>query len=235
MMYGLEERLKELEDRLNDVSRSHASRVEMASHMPTFGGDFIDDKFLTEVEAATFLGVSVRSLQSWRLTGKGPRFCKFEKAVRYPQSALVRWTSSRAVESTAQADRLDVAIIGVDMAEKPSVGITVLDSDEGRFSIKTPVQNAMVFLITGEGGSGKSTLAKMLLDRKIICKYTETGETHYNKGINNKKMLEDIKSCLAQGNNIAFCGIEMEFEKTILGISNIPFLELECRRDRSSW
>ena len=66
-----------------------------------------NEKFLNEVEAATFLGVSVRSLQSWRLTGKGPRFCKFEKAVRYAQADLSQWASSRAVQSTAQADRLD--------------------------------------------------------------------------------------------------------------------------------
>ena len=69
-----------------------------------------NEKFLNEVEAATFLGVSVRSLQSWRLTGKGPRFCKFEKAVRYSQVDLARWASARAVQSTAQAEGLDSGV-----------------------------------------------------------------------------------------------------------------------------
>lgn len=66
-----------------------------------------ENKLLTETDAAQMLGLSVRSLQGWRLNGRGPKYLKLSKAVRYSQADLTAWLESRAVGSTAQADRLD--------------------------------------------------------------------------------------------------------------------------------
>ena len=40
-------------------------------------------KLVNEKEAAKFLGLSVRTLQAWRLQGKGPKWKKLGRAVRY--------------------------------------------------------------------------------------------------------------------------------------------------------
>jgi hypothetical protein len=56
---------------------------------------------LNEGEAAQFLRVSIRSLQSWRVSGSGPAFLKIGRAVRYDRGTLTQWLSSRARASTA--------------------------------------------------------------------------------------------------------------------------------------
>jgi len=38
---------------------------------------------LTDTEVAQQLGLSVATLRAWRLKGKGPRFVRFGRAVRY--------------------------------------------------------------------------------------------------------------------------------------------------------
>ena len=43
---------------------------------------------LREAEAARRLGTSVRTLQKWRCSGKGPRFVRLSRAVRYDPSDL---------------------------------------------------------------------------------------------------------------------------------------------------
>jgi hypothetical protein len=41
------------------------------------------DAALNENQAAEFLGVSVRTLQAWRVRGGGPRYCKIGRSVRF--------------------------------------------------------------------------------------------------------------------------------------------------------
>lgn len=57
------------------------------------------DRFITEREAASILGVSVRTLQAWRYDskGRGPTHSKFQKCVRYRLSALYEWTSRHEI------------------------------------------------------------------------------------------------------------------------------------------
>lgn len=43
---------------------------------------------LNEKQAAAFLGVSVKTLQSWRFLRKGPPYIKMGAAVRYQQAGL---------------------------------------------------------------------------------------------------------------------------------------------------
>ncbi len=56
---------------------------------------------LTEKEAATLLGVSVRTMQNWRQTGAGPRFFKIGRAVRYSERDLADFVAARARTSTS--------------------------------------------------------------------------------------------------------------------------------------
>ena len=53
-------------------------------------------------EAATRLGVRTQTLARWRVEGRGPRFIKVGRAVRYRESDLERWIEERLRESTSQ-------------------------------------------------------------------------------------------------------------------------------------
>jgi predicted site-specific integrase-resolvase len=54
-----------------------------------------------EAEAARLLGLSVRTLQKWRWTGKGPEFVRLNGAVRYQRSDLDRFVASGRRTSTS--------------------------------------------------------------------------------------------------------------------------------------
>ena len=62
------------------------------------------DAAVTENQAAEFLGVSVRTLQAWRIRGGGPRYCKIGRAVRYQRKVLVAFQEACTVSSTTEAD-----------------------------------------------------------------------------------------------------------------------------------
>jgi hypothetical protein len=46
------------------------------------------DKLVTEAEAADFLSLTVKTLQNWRYSGKGPPYYKFQRNVRYSMADL---------------------------------------------------------------------------------------------------------------------------------------------------
>ena len=56
---------------------------------------------LTESEASLRLGLSVRTLQKWRLQGNGPRFVKLGHAVRYDPADLDEYISTARRTSTS--------------------------------------------------------------------------------------------------------------------------------------
>ncbi|HKI68023.1 MAG TPA: helix-turn-helix domain-containing protein [Verrucomicrobiae bacterium] len=63
------------------------------------------DHWVDEFQAAEFLGVSVKTMRTWRLRGDGPPFGKFGRSVRYRWSTLTGWANSRERNSTsANAD-----------------------------------------------------------------------------------------------------------------------------------
>jgi hypothetical protein len=67
----------------------------------------LPDKSLTEAEAAEFLHLQARTLQSWRYRRPpcGPKFLAYSsRAVRYRLSDLVAWQNSRAVETVERPD-----------------------------------------------------------------------------------------------------------------------------------
>jgi excisionase family DNA binding protein len=68
----------------------------------------IQHEMLSETEAAQILRISVRTLQSWRVKGNGPRFAHIGRAVRYPRSELERWIEQRTFAHTSAADAAKV-------------------------------------------------------------------------------------------------------------------------------
>jgi len=62
------------------------------------------DYAINEAQAAEFLGVSVRTLQAWRVRGGGPPYTKIGRAVRYQRRALIQFQQDHTVTSTSEAD-----------------------------------------------------------------------------------------------------------------------------------
>lgn len=62
------------------------------------------DAALSENQAAEFLGVSVRTLQAWRVRGGGPRYLKMGSSVRYQRRWLVAFQKAHTVGSTSESD-----------------------------------------------------------------------------------------------------------------------------------
>ncbi len=58
-------------------------------------------ELLTERDASKLLCLSVRTLQKWRLSGRGPRFLKLGHAVRYDRAELERFLAKARRASTS--------------------------------------------------------------------------------------------------------------------------------------
>lgn len=57
---------------------------------------------LREQEAAQLLGFTPRTLQAWRVTGRGPTYIRISsRAVRYRRSDLIAWTEEHRRTSTS--------------------------------------------------------------------------------------------------------------------------------------
>ncbi|QDG76717.1 AlpA family transcriptional regulator [Labrenzia sp. PHM005] len=56
---------------------------------------------LNETKAAEYLGLSIRTLQAWRVRGEGPVFVKLGRAVRYRPDDLQAWVNDRIAASTS--------------------------------------------------------------------------------------------------------------------------------------
>jgi len=57
------------------------------------------------VDAASYLGVSPKTLEHWRQTGGGPRYAKAGRRCLYRLDWLNQWLEGRSVSSTAEARR----------------------------------------------------------------------------------------------------------------------------------
>ncbi len=58
---------------------------------------------LTTAEAAPVLGVRPKTLEGWRVAGKGPAFCKSARTVTYRLSDLLAFDDAARFVSTRQA------------------------------------------------------------------------------------------------------------------------------------
>jgi excisionase family DNA binding protein len=63
---------------------------------------------LTEHEVARQLGLSVATLRAWRLKGKGPRFVRFGRAVRYLAADVERFVEASVVDHARHAGDANV-------------------------------------------------------------------------------------------------------------------------------
>ena len=62
-----------------------------------------DDFIVNENEAAELLNVSKRTLQSWRVSGTGPKFlCYSMRCFRYSIYDLAEWLESRRVRKSSE-------------------------------------------------------------------------------------------------------------------------------------
>lgn len=52
--------------------------------------------------AASRVGLSIVTLERYRVSGEGPQFAKLGKAVRYRPADLDAWVASRLVRSTSE-------------------------------------------------------------------------------------------------------------------------------------
>ena len=51
----------------------------------------VNRRFVTEAELAQQTGISKRTLQKWRLFGRGPRYVKLHGAIRYSIADFDDW------------------------------------------------------------------------------------------------------------------------------------------------
>lgn len=61
------------------------------------------DALFNTSEVATRLGVAEVTLRKWRIYGTGPRFIRCGTNIRYRNSDIESWVSSRTVGSTSEA------------------------------------------------------------------------------------------------------------------------------------
>ena len=62
--------------------------------MPAGKEPIMNERMVTETEAAEYLGLARITLRKMRMEGRGPQFCKFSsRAIRYPMSALEQYVS----------------------------------------------------------------------------------------------------------------------------------------------
>ena len=63
---------------------------------------------LDEKEVANLICHSVRTIQKWRLTGKGPVYYKLGQSVRYDPDDIDAWLQARRIRHTADAIRREL-------------------------------------------------------------------------------------------------------------------------------
>ena len=63
----------------------------------------ITEQYLTEKEVSERLKITIRTLQAWRQSGlKGPSYCKFGSAERYPLSSVLEYEHKQMRQHTSQ-------------------------------------------------------------------------------------------------------------------------------------
>ena len=67
---------------------------------------------LTEREVADMLGLSVATLRAWRHRGKGPRFLRLGRSVRYLPSDVADFVRASAVDTTPISSSDDDSEVG---------------------------------------------------------------------------------------------------------------------------
>ena len=61
----------------------------------------VNDEFMSNDEAANLLDLSPRTLERFRLEGRGPSYFKFGRVVRYRRSTTLKWAEAQLRTSTS--------------------------------------------------------------------------------------------------------------------------------------
>lgn len=73
--------------------------IEKSKKQKSFGSL---KRLLKEDEAADCLGVVQKTLQAWRAQGKGPKFLKIGRSIRYSEDSLIEFMSTSEHRSTSE-------------------------------------------------------------------------------------------------------------------------------------
>ena len=63
------------------------------------------EHLLTTAEAAEIVRLSQPHLEKMRVYGRGPRFVRLGRAIRYRRADLMVWVEASLIGSTSEADR----------------------------------------------------------------------------------------------------------------------------------
>lgn len=72
--------------------------MNVHNHSDLNPGDFVGTE-----EAAKIIGSTPGTMSTWRHYGKGPKFCKFGRSVRYYKPHLLEYALENCKVSTSQA------------------------------------------------------------------------------------------------------------------------------------
>jgi predicted DNA-binding transcriptional regulator AlpA len=64
--------------------------------------------FLDTIGAAAHLGLSTSTLEKWRVSGAGPRYCKHGRSVRYLRADLDAWSEAQTTSRRDYCDRINI-------------------------------------------------------------------------------------------------------------------------------
>ncbi len=59
------------------------------------------NEIMTTTEAAQYVRLGKPTIERFRVTGEGPRYCKLGGAVRYRRADLDTWLEGRLINSTS--------------------------------------------------------------------------------------------------------------------------------------
>ena len=62
-------------------------------------------RLLDTTQLCELLGIGHKAVEKWRLHGKGPRFIKVGKLVRYDEADVFAWIEERKRGNTSQSSR----------------------------------------------------------------------------------------------------------------------------------
>lgn len=62
------------------------------------------EPLLSTDQTAAILGIKLNTLDAWRCHGRGPKFVKWGRAIRYDRKDVLDWIESQKVTSTSEYD-----------------------------------------------------------------------------------------------------------------------------------
>lgn len=80
---------------LPEILASLQKQAEQSTQNKDVPDKPIKPEFMTPRELAQQLGVSPQTLASWRFYGKGPKFTRMERLIRYRLSDVDEWIASQ--------------------------------------------------------------------------------------------------------------------------------------------